>query len=454
MKKMSLAEIIQAVDGSFGYPVGEMVSAISTDTRKITENSVFIALKGENFDGHDFAAEAMKLGACAVITEKPVEGARCIIVDSTAKALLDLAHYYRMKFSMPFVGVTGSVGKTTTKDMIACVLSKKYRTLKTQGNHNNEIGLPLTLFGLDNSHEAAVIEMGMSHFGEISRLSMCACPNCAVITNIGVSHIENLGTQENILKAKLEILDGADYDAPLIMCKDDKLLASAEIHGERKVIYYSVKKKDCDVYASDIKSADNSIEFNINYSGGKIAAAVNCLGEHNVKNALAAFCVGLVFGISAEDIVTGISDFTPDGLRQNVSEKNGKTFVVDCYNAAPDSMKAAISILSQAKISEGGKRYCVLADMLELGKNAKTYHKNVGEYVAASNADVLLCLGENSKYYIEGAVRKGFDENNCRHFESREQLTEYLNGSLKEGDAVLFKGSRGMKLEEVVNAVE
>lgn len=453
MEKMSLAEIINAVEGSFGYPADITVSDISTDTRKICADSVFVALKGENFDGHDFAAKAMELGACAVIAEHSVEGAKCIIVDSTAKALLDLTHYYRMKFKIPLVGITGSVGKTTTKDMIACVAARKFKTLKTQGNHNNEIGLPLTLFGLDSNTEAAVIEMGMSHFGEISRLSMCCCPTCAVITNIGVSHIENLGTQENILKAKLEILDGADYDAPLILCRDDKFLASAEIHGGRPVMYYSVKKKDCQVYASDIKTADNTIAFNINYEGKKYPAVINCLGEHNVKNALAAFCVGTVLGIEPDEIIAGIADFAPDGLRQNVVEKNGKTFIIDCYNAAPDSMKAALSVLSQAKLGEGGRRFCVLADMLELGKNSKTYHKNVGEYAAASKADYILCFGENAAYYIDGAVKKGFDPEHCKHFDSREQLAEYLKNELKDGDAVLFKGSRGMKLEEVINAL-
>lgn len=447
MEKMSLSEIISAVNGSYGYPADTMVTSISTDTRTIEKDSVFIALKGERFDGHDFAEKAMEMGAAAVITERAVQGARCIIVDSTAKALLDLAGYYRNKFNVKTVGVTGSVGKTTTKDMIALVVSQKYKTLKTEGNHNNEIGLPQTLFGLDNSYEAAVIEMGMSHFGEISRLSMCAQPDVCVITNIGVSHIENLGSQENILKAKLEILDGAKYEAPLILSKDDKLLAKAEINSDRKVYYYSVSKKNCDVYASSVKTDGEGINFNIHYDGKKYPARINCLGEHNVKNALAAFCVGIVLEIPAEDIVKGISEFRPEGMRQNITEKNGVKCIVDCYNAAPDSMKASLSVLSQAKTE--GKRICVLADMLELGKNARQYHAKVGEYVAASKADYLLCFGENSECYIEGAVKKGFNAENCRHFENRDDLASYLKEIIKSGDTVLFKGSRGMKLEEV-----
>jgi len=449
MEKMTLAEIVKAVDGSFGYPSDAFVESISTDTREKIENSVFIALKGANFDGHDFAKKAMEQGAKAVITERAVESAKCIIVDSTRKALLDLATYYRSKFNIPLVGITGSVGKTTTKEMISLVVSEKFETLKTEGNYNNEIGLPKTLFGLESKHTAAVIEMGMSHLGEISRLSMCSQPNIAVITNIGFSHIENLGTQENILKAKMEILDGTDYDAPLILCYDDKMLRNAQIHGGRKVVYYSVKKKDCDVYATEIKSDENSITFVINYPDGRIDAVINCMGEHNVKNALAAFCVGLQLDIEPEKIVSGIAKYRPDGLRQNVKQSNGKTFIVDCYNASPDSMKAAINVLSNTK--EKGKKICVLADMLELGKMSKTLHRTVGEYVADSSADMLLCFGSNSAYYIEGAVKKGFGADKCAHFETREELAEHLKAMLQEGDTVLFKGSRGMKLEEVIN---
>ena len=247
MEQMKLSEIVKAVKGSYGYPADMVIDNISTDTRTITQGSVFLALKGARFDGHDFALKAMELGAQAVITERAVEGARCIIVDSTAQALLDLAGYYRDKFDIPLVGVTGSVGKTTTKDMISLVVAQKYKTLKTQGNLNNEIGMPKTLFGIDNQTQAAVIEMGMSARGEISRMSMSCKPSVCVITNIGVSHIEKLGSQENILAAKLEILDGAKQGAPLVLNMDDKFLANAVVHGLRKVWYYSVKEKNCDV---------------------------------------------------------------------------------------------------------------------------------------------------------------------------------------------------------------
>lgn len=448
MERLNLKEIVSAVRGSFGYPADAEIENVSTDTRKITENSVFIALKGERFDGHDYAAKAMELGAKAVITQRPVEGAKCIIVDSTAQALLDLAEYFKSKLDLKTVAITGSVGKTTTKDMIFEVVSQRYKTLKTQGNLNNEIGMPQTIFGLDSSFGAAILEMGMSDIGEISRMSMCAHPDVCVVTNIGVSHIENLGSQENILKAKLEILDGAAYDAPIILSADDKYLAKAEISPSHKVYYYSISKKSADVYASNLKSDGKGVDFVINHGGQKYPARVNCLGEHNVKNALAAFCVGLVLEIPPEDIVKGISMFKPEGLRQNITVLKGIRFVVDCYNAAPDSMKAGLSVLSQAKGE--GESYAVLADMLELGENSPKYHKTVGEYAAKAGLDYIYCYGENAKFYIEGAVSKGFDSAKAFHFDTLEELGKALKTELKAGDTVLLKGSRGMKLEEVL----
>lgn len=452
METMTLKEIISAVHGSYGYPADTAVTEISTDTRTISKGSVFVALAGANFDGHDYAAKAMELGAEAVITERPVEGARCIIVDSTRKALLDAAGYYRSKFDIKLVGITGSVGKTTTKDMIACVLSQSFKTLKTQANFNNEIGMPKTLFGLDKSFEAAVIEMGMNHPGEISRMSMSAQPDAAVITNIGVSHIENLGSQENILKAKLEILDGAKYNAPLILSRDDKLLYSLKDKSSgRPIMYYSLNKKDCDVYASDVKLSSEGVSFDINYMGEKLRAELQCPGEHNVRNALAAFCVGVTLGMETDKIIAGLAEFKPEGLRQNIVRKDGITYIVDCYNAAPDSMKAALSLLASSDTK--GRRFCLLADMLELGKNTRTYHKNVGEMVPSSKADRLYTFGENSQFYIDGAVKKGFPADACERFESRKAMAERLSEELKEGDCVLLKGSRGMKLEEVFKAL-
>ncbi len=452
MEKLLLSEIVTAVRGSFGYPSNIEVSSISTDTRTIEKGAVFVALKGKNFDGHDYAAKAMELGAVAVITERAVDGAECIIVDSAQSALLDIAGYYRDKFDIKLVGITGSVGKTTTKEFVSLVMSKKFRTLKTQKNFNNEIGLPMTLFNLTSEYEAAVIEMGMSNLGEISRLSLTSKPNLCVITNIGFSHIENLGSQENILKAKMEILDGADENAPLILSKDDKFLRSVEVRAERKKIFYSVTDSSANVYASDIETKSDKIEFNINSDGKNYKAVINCLGEHNVKNALAAFCVGREYNISPDDIIEAIGEFVPDGIRQKTSEVNGIKIIADCYNSSPDSAKSAIHTLSQ--IDTKGKKIAVLGDMLELGKMSKELHKSVGEAVCDENIDLLLCFGGMSEYYVKGALKKGFDKNNAKIFASKEDVAEYLKTTMKKGDAVLFKASRGMKFEEIIEKIK
>lgn len=452
MEKLLLSEIVTAVQGSFGYPSDIEVSSISTDTRTIEKGSVFIALKGKNFDGHDYAKRAMELGALAVVTERAVEDAECIIVDSTQEALLDAASYYRDKFCIKLVGITGSVGKTTTKEFVSLVMSKKFKTLKTQKNFNNEIGLPMTLFNLSNEHEAAVIEMGMSNPGEISRLSLTAKPNICLITNIGYSHIENLGSQENILKAKLEILDGADETAPLILSKDDKFLKSVQVREGRKLVFYSISDSSADVYASEIKTIGEKIEFKINCDGKAYSAVINCLGEHNVKNALAAFCVGREYNISPEDMIDAIAEFVPEGIRQGTSDINGVKIIADCYNSSPDSAKSALHTLSQ--IESKGKKIAVLGDMLELGKISRELHRTVGEAVAENGIDTLLCFGEMSEYYVKGAVKKGFDEKNAKVFMSKSELAEYLNNIMKKGDAVLFKASRGMKFEEIIEMIK
>lgn len=452
MEKLLLSEIVTAVQGSFGYPSDVQVSSISTDTRTIEKGSVFVALKGKNFDGHDYAKKAIELGAYAAITEHAIDGAECIIVDSAQTALLDAASYYRDKFDIKLVGITGSVGKTTTKEFVSLVMSKKFKTLKTQKNFNNEIGLPMTLFNLSYEHEAAVIEMGMSNLGEISRLSLTAKPNICLITNIGYSHIENLGSQENILKAKMEILDGADENAPLILSKDDKFLKSVKVREGRKVIYYSISDTSADVFASDIKTIGERIEFNINCDGKAYKAVINCLGEHNVKNALAAFCVGREYNISPEDMISAIAEFVPDGIRQGISDIDGVKIIADCYNSSPDSAKTALHTLSQ--VDSEGRRIAVLGDMLELGKLARELHRSVGEAVFSEGIDILLCFGEMSEYYVKGAVKKGFNEENARVFASKEELADYLKTIMKKGDAVLFKASRGMKFEEIIDMIK
>lgn len=448
MVSIKLYEIIEAVHGSFGYPADIDISQVSTDTRTIAEGSVFVCIKGERFDGHDFAQQAYEKGAEAVVSERPIEGVKCIIVDSTLKALGDIARYYRSKFSgLHLVGVTGSVGKTSTKEMIYLVLSERFSTLKTIGSLNNEIGLPHTLFNINDDTQAAVIEMGMSHSGEISRLSMAAMPELCVITNIGTAHIGNLGSKENILRAKLEIFDGADINAPLVTSLDDKLLAEVTPPGGRKKYTYSISNTSADVYASDIERDENGSNFSINYSGGCVRARVNVSGDHNILNALCAFAVGLYYEIEPQKMIHAIAQFATDGVRQNRVVKNGISFILDCFNASPEAMYAALDVLGNAK-SEG-RKIALLADMLELGKASKSYHKSVGERFARTGSDMLICYGEDAKQYAAGAVKKGFDEEKCMCFADAEELKCFLKNELREGDLVLIKGSHGMKLDKI-----
>lgn len=449
MEDLTLYEIIKACDGSFGYPATDIISSICTDTRKIKPSCVFICIKGENFDGHDFAAKACELGAVAVISEKPIDGVRCIIVDSTRKAFLDIAHYYRQRFNIVLAGITGSVGKTTTKEMVALVLSQKFNTLKTEGNLNNDIGLPHTLLRLSKEYQAAVIEMGMSNAGEISVLSQTCRPTIAIITNVGVSHIENLGSREGILKAKLEILDGVSHNAPLILNGDNDMLCNLKDTINRDIIYYGIENDNVDVKATDIKVENGVTTFCINYWGKTIDAKLNCVGNHNVLDSLAAFCVGMLNDIKEADIVEGLVKFLPEGLRQSIVKKGEQTVIIDCYNASPDSMRASLAVLSELKPLPNGRRIAVLGDMFELGDMSKQLHSDVGGYAAASKADVLVCYGEHSQYIAQQAISDGMK--NVLHKNSREEVVDFLKQELKPNDLVLFKASRGMKLEEVID---
>ena len=443
MEQMTLEEIAKAVGGI--SPVGGKTSVICTDTRKITKGCIFIALSGANFDGHDFVRTAIDGGALVAVTERPVGKLPCILVDNTRKALLDLAKFYRKRFSPVLVGVTGSVGKTTTKEMIALILSAKYKTLKNEGNLNNEIGLPLTLFRLDSSYEAAVIEMGMSHFGEIHRLSRTALPTLAVITNVGFSHMENLGSQEGILKAKLEILDGMESGAPLILNGDDRLLSTVCL-DDRDILTYGVDNDTSDIRAVNIVS-DTITEFDILYKGETHHAVLNCIGRHNVLNALAAFAVGICSGVSAEDILAKLSEYESTGLRQRVEKRGAQTLIIDCYNASPDSMKAAIAVLAQIKPEKAGRRVAVLADMLELGEHSPRLHESVGQMVVEAGIDKLICYGNNARYIAGRADELGLHSGSTT---DKSMLIEYLKNTLRPDDVVLFKGSRGMRLEEVI----
>ena len=453
---LTINEICDAVGGK---PIGlrsltAKINAadIFSDTRSVKKNGMFIALKGKNFDGHDFAKKAVKDGALFALTEHDIDGTTpSIVVKNTRKALLDLARYFRMKFNPIVVGITGSVGKTTTKNMVALALSATQAVMKTEGNFNNEIGLPFTLFRMNSSCTAAVIEMGMSDFGEIERLSKTARPNICLITNIGDSHIENLGSREGILQAKCEIIRGAEKGSPLILNGDDDLLRGliADFGQHQKIVSYGIENTDCDFVAEDIRVFDDRMYFNVRHKGEIITdAALFCIGRHNIYNALAAIAVAVTAGadpVSASEMLSG---FRADGLRQNVEKKGQQTVITDCYNASPTSMKAAIDMLCDMKPEAGGRRVAVLGDMLELGEKSADYHREIGEYIVSKGVDLLVCYGTESKNIAARAEEMGL---HAGYSAEKKTVLNFLKFKLKPNDVVLFKASRGMHLEEIID---
>lgn len=432
------------------YERGVPMSSIFSDTRNIIPGGIFVAIKGERFDGHDYAKYAVEMGAVCALTERTLNDVPCIVVKNTRKALLELARYFRSKFKPVVVGVTGSVGKTTTKEMIALALSCKHGVHKTVGNHNNEIGLPFTIFKMNHTCTAAVLEMGMNHFGEIERLSRTSNPNICVITNIGFSHIENLGSQEGILEAKLEILKGADRNAPLVVCGDDPLLfpLKKEYDGYREIVTYGIDNKNCDYRATDIVTKPDRMHFNV-VRGGEIICDVTlfCLGKHNIYNALAAIAVAVKGGCDPVSAAEMLSGYQPDSLRQHVQKRGNQTIIVDCYNASPTSMEAAIDVLCEMKPKKSGRRIAVLGDMLELGENAPDYHAKVGEYAAKKGVDILVCYGKNSKFMADRADELGLHP---AHSEESKIILNFMKYKFRPDDIVLFKASRGMHLEELI----
>ncbi len=446
MLPLSFKEAAQAVNSS--TKLEGKFDSICTDTRKITQGSLFIAIKGENFDGHDFAAKAIESGAKAVLCEKDCGlGENQIIVESTRQALLDLAGYYRSLFDIPVIGITGSVGKTTTKEMTHAVMSSKYNTLKNEGNLNNEIGVPLTLFRLEKTHEAAVIEMGMSGFEEISRMTKAVKPDVAIISNIGVSHIEKLGSREGILKAKLEILNGMKADAPVILNADDDMLITVCAH-EHPVTYYGIENEKSMFKAFEITSKENETELSVGFSGGTGRVSLPFPGRHNVYNALAAVAAGTFFGIEPLDGFEALKNYVPAGMRQRINKKGGITFIEDCYNASPDSQAAALAVLGSMNAK---RKIAVIGDMLELGEVSETAHYGVGVKAAENGIDAVFTYGERSLQTAKGATDGKIS---CvKSFDDKKKLSDALVSYLEEGDAVLFKASRGMKLEDVIYSV-
>ena len=450
MKGMTLEAVAKACGGIYhgsdGNKIKE-VSAITTDSRQIQPQGMFIAIKGARSDGHAYIDSCYEKGALCCISEQELPGEKrpYIQVESSLQALKDIAQLYRANLDIKVVGITGSVGKTSTKETIAAVLSQKYKVLKTQGNFNNEIGLPITIFGLEKEHEAAVLEMGMNHFGEIEHLADIGRPDVAVITNIGQSHIENLGSREGIFKAKMEMTKLFTKDNTLIVNGDDDYLSKTKGMGEYKVVYYGITNPENDVYAKDIENNGlNGIKFTAVVDGGEYPIEVNIPGKHNVYNALAAICVGREFDVPMDKIAEGIRSFELTKMRLAVEEYNGITIINDCYNASPDSIKAALGVLAD---TDKNRKVAILGDVLEMGDFAKDAHYNLGKAVKENGVDLLITAGENMKYLAQGAKDNGVE--NIVSFDKTLEVCNYVKDEIKSGDAVLIKASRGMHFEEV-----
>ena len=443
---MKVYEIVEATRGILvSGNKDDEINFFSQDSRQMTNGGMYIPLKGERFDGHNFIESAFQTGAQAIISEKDVnyEDKIVIKVKDTHQALKDMASYLRNHRPVKVVGVTGSVGKTSTRDMVYSVVKQKYKTLKTEGNYNNEIGLPLTILRYHDD-EVLVLEMGMNHLQEMSRLSMIARPDIACITNVGTAHIGELGSRENILKAKLEIINGMKEGSTLIINQDNDMLQTVEL-PHLNVVRVG-KGKEASIQASHIVLEETKSSFEVEYQGKKEIIEVPVQGEHNISNALIAIAVGIELNISLEDIKKGIQEFKLTKNRMDILEKNHKTVIDGTYNASVDSMKSSIDVLANYK----KRKVAILADMLELGDYSQQLHEEVGSYVASKGIDILVCVGKEAKYIYQKARESMKD---VYYFESNQEVIARLDELLKEDDVILVKGSHSMNLKEVVEKI-
>ena len=451
---MKIKDILKVTDGELVIGNENLeCENFSKDTRTIQNGDIYIGIKGENFDGNKFWNTAFDNGAEAVIVQnvgfskeqmEKYSNKTIIKVEDTLKALYEIAKYKRSLYDIPVVAITGSVGKTSTKDIIASVVSTKYKTLKTEGNNNNNIGLPLTILKLKD-HEALVVEMGMNHFGEISLLTDIAKPTLAVITNIGTSHIGNLGSRENILKAKLEILEGMKIPKIIINNDNDLLHNWYNENSEKLEIHTFGIKNNSEVMGKDIKMKEESSEFTAVTDLKETDIKVPVGGEHFVYNALCAMTVGKVLNIPVDKIQYGIASFELTKKRMDIKKlENGAIIINDAYNASFESMKVSLEFLAN---HTGERKIAVLGDMFELGEYSEELHRKVGKEVVKNNIDMLICAGENAKYIIEEAKKSSKIETYFMH--NNEEIVENLSQKLRKGDVVLVKASNGMKFFEI-----
>lgn len=454
MEALTLRQLLEAVGGALlsgPADLDMMVTAVCTDSRKVTPGCLFLPLEGERFDGHSFINSALEGGAAGCLTAREREsylpGKFYIKVRSTQRALRDLARYYKEQFQIPFVAVTGSVGKTTTKDMVAAVLSARFRVLKTEGNYNNDIGLPLTLLRLDHTHEICVVEMGMDHAGEIDYLSELVEPDVALITNIGDAHIENLGSREAIFAAKCEVFHHLKPGGTAILNGDDALLSTLRGKVEQKLLFVGTGE-GLDYTAYDVNSDGAShIDCRVKTPRGQFQAEIPALGSHMIYPTLMAAAVGELFGMAADEITQGVGAFLPTKMRMNVIRCKGDVVILnDAYNANPQSMRAAAAVLGDAR---GRRKVAVVGDMKELGSNSALFHRAVGSYFAQAGTDRLIAVGDQARYIAEGAQEAGMEQ--AAYFPTMDAAKDALLREVRAGVTILVKASRAMEFEKIVD---
>lgn len=462
MKNMTLSNIAKACGGVLKEPEQmsqknpadqREASCVVIDSRKIEPDGIFIAARGERADGHSFIPDVAAKGALGIVCEQEPESCSVpyILVEDSFKALKAIAEFYRQQLSVQVMGITGSVGKTSTKEFIASVLSVKYKVLKTLGNFNNEIGLPLTVLSIRQEHEIAVLEMGISDFGEMHRLSRIARPDICVMTNIGQCHLENLGTREGILKAKSEIFDYMNPEGYVFVNGDDDLLCRIGKKGKHNPVHFGLNPAN-EIFASDVMSKGLFGSHAVIHANLEVfPVEIPLPGAHMVLNALAAAGVGMQLGLKVQEIKEGIARVETVSGRSNVLSLPFATVIDDCYNANPVSMKAAIDLLTMAL----GRKVAVLGDMFELGERQEVLHGEVGAYGVEKGVDVLICTGELSRHMYEEAVGKKengafANKTEVYYFETRDDMLGKLPAILKKGDTILVKASHGMQFEKVV----
>ncbi|MDL2253390.1 UDP-N-acetylmuramoyl-tripeptide--D-alanyl-D-alanine ligase [Ruminococcaceae bacterium OttesenSCG-928-I18] len=429
-------------------PAGVVITSVVTDSRQVTPGCVFVAIKGERVDGHDYARKACESGAAFVVARHTIPDVppdRTVLVADVLDAMITMGANYRAGFSPLILGVTGSVGKTTTKEFSAAVFSVFGETLKTEGNQNNEIGMPNTLFRLDEETRYAVIEMGMQGPGEIRKLTLAAKPHGAIITKIGRAHMDRLGSVEAILNAKMEICAGLPPGAPLILNGDDPLLRSVALPEGIHAVYAALEAQDAEVHASAVEPKGAGQRFRIiDRQFGEYEAYIPALGEHTVADALLAYTAATRLGLNAAMAADGLASFRPAEMRQHIRKTGGVTLIEDYYNANPDSMKAALSLL--ASLDTQGRRVAVLGDMLELGEASEHAHRELGNRAATLGVQLLVTVGKQASLAAAEASSLGVQ---VRAFDQNEEAADFLHGELQKGDTLLLKASRGMKFEDI-----